>query len=195
MVYQLLIIDTISFEERMKVKVLLLQSLSCIYLIISSCSISYCTLLEQTAPRKKLAPTNSLIPSKYSREHRQYSFGWESQLLEMGFLAMFLSPVLSLSQFSRHTPTSWTNVWGNCWMIFRIIIGACLIKMRGDTCWRDLTCMNYHYEIPAEQGHTYASEVNAIFAETSALTARNVEEMFIEITRKLPPDCLTSLPA
>uniref|UniRef100_A0A1X7TE66 Lipase maturation factor n=1 Tax=Amphimedon queenslandica TaxID=400682 RepID=A0A1X7TE66_AMPQE len=86
--------------------------------------ISYCTLLEQTAPRKKLAPTNSLIPSKYSREHRQYSFGWESQLLEMGFLAMFLSPVLSLSQFSRHTPTSWTNVWGNCWMIFRIIIGA-----------------------------------------------------------------------
>uniref|UniRef100_A0A1X7TS16 Uncharacterized protein n=2 Tax=Amphimedon queenslandica TaxID=400682 RepID=A0A1X7TS16_AMPQE len=49
--------------------------------------------------------------------------------------------------------------------------------------------------IPAEQGQTYASEVNAIFGETSALTARNVEEMFIEITRKLPPDCLTSLPA
>uniref|UniRef100_A0A1X7TWI2 Uncharacterized protein n=1 Tax=Amphimedon queenslandica TaxID=400682 RepID=A0A1X7TWI2_AMPQE len=37
-------------------------------------------------------------------------------------------------------------------------------------------------EIPAEQGQTYASEVNAIFAETSALTARNVEEMFIEIS-------------
>uniref|UniRef100_A0A1X7TQH1 SOCS box domain-containing protein n=1 Tax=Amphimedon queenslandica TaxID=400682 RepID=A0A1X7TQH1_AMPQE len=50
-------------------------------------------------------------------------------------------------------------------------------------------------EIPAEQGQTYASEVNAIFGETSALTARNVEKMFIEITRKLPPDCLTSLPA
>uniref|UniRef100_A0A1X7TAE6 Uncharacterized protein n=1 Tax=Amphimedon queenslandica TaxID=400682 RepID=A0A1X7TAE6_AMPQE len=52
-----------------------------------------------------------------------------------------------------------------------------------------------YWLIPAEQGQTYASEVNAIFAETSALTARNVEEMFIEITRKLPPDCLTSLPA
>ena len=37
-------------------------------------------------------------------------------------------------------------------------------------------------QIPAEQGQTYASEVNAIFAETSALTARNVEEMFIEIS-------------
>uniref|UniRef100_A0A1X7TL25 Uncharacterized protein n=1 Tax=Amphimedon queenslandica TaxID=400682 RepID=A0A1X7TL25_AMPQE len=42
----------------------------------------------------------------------------------MGFLAMFLSPVLSLSQFPRHTPTSWTNVSGNRWMIFCIMIGA-----------------------------------------------------------------------
>uniref|UniRef100_A0A1X7ST25 Lipase maturation factor n=1 Tax=Amphimedon queenslandica TaxID=400682 RepID=A0A1X7ST25_AMPQE len=72
---------------------------------------------------------------------------WESQLLEMGFLAMFLSPVLSYSQFPRHTPTSWTNVWGNRWMIFLIMIEAGLIKMRGDSCWRDLTCMNYHYEV------------------------------------------------
>uniref|UniRef100_A0A1X7U975 Lipase maturation factor n=1 Tax=Amphimedon queenslandica TaxID=400682 RepID=A0A1X7U975_AMPQE len=61
---------------------------------------------------------------------------------------MFLSPVLSYSQFPRHTPTSWTNVWGNRWMIFLIMIGSGLIKMRGDSCWRDLTCMNYHYEGP-----------------------------------------------
>uniref|UniRef100_A0A1X7T7H7 Lipase maturation factor n=1 Tax=Amphimedon queenslandica TaxID=400682 RepID=A0A1X7T7H7_AMPQE len=74
-------------------------------------------------------------------------YSWESQLLEMGFLAMFLSSALrSYSQFPRHTPTSWTNVWGNRWMIFRIMIGAGLMKMRGDSCWRDLTCMNYHYE-------------------------------------------------
>ncbi|KAJ7340279.1 Lipase maturation factor 1 [Desmophyllum pertusum] len=26
------------------------------------------------------------------------------------------------------------------------MIGAGLIKIRGDQCWRDLTCMNYHYE-------------------------------------------------
>uniref|UniRef100_A0A1X7TW92 Lipase maturation factor n=1 Tax=Amphimedon queenslandica TaxID=400682 RepID=A0A1X7TW92_AMPQE len=73
-------------------------------------------------------------------------YSWKSQLLEMGFFAMFLSPVYSYSQFPRHTPTSWTNVWGNRWMIFHIMIGAGLIKMRGDSCWRDLTCMNYHYE-------------------------------------------------
>src|SRR5262249_7433903 len=28
----------------------------------------------------------------------------------------------------------------------RIMIGAGLIKLRGDPCWRDLTCLYYHYE-------------------------------------------------
>src|SRR5206468_1391102 len=32
------------------------------------------------------------------------------------------------------------------WMGFRIMVGAGLIKLRGDPCWRDLTCMFYHYE-------------------------------------------------
>ena len=32
------------------------------------------------------------------------------------------------------------------WLGFRIMIGAGLIKLRGDSCWRDLTCMYYHYE-------------------------------------------------
>jgi len=26
------------------------------------------------------------------------------------------------------------------------MLGAGLIKIRGDECWRNLTCMNYHYE-------------------------------------------------
>ncbi|GCB73613.1 hypothetical protein scyTo_0002693 [Scyliorhinus torazame] len=26
------------------------------------------------------------------------------------------------------------------------MLGAGLIKIRGDRCWKDLTCMNYHYE-------------------------------------------------
>lgn len=77
---------------------------------------------------------------------RWYSFGWESQLLETGFLAIFMSPLLSLRQFPLHTPPSWVVVWGNRWLMFRIMLGAGLIKIRGDQCWRDLTCMNYHYE-------------------------------------------------
>ncbi|KXJ05572.1 Lipase maturation factor 1, partial [Exaiptasia diaphana] len=72
--------------------------------------------------------------------------GWESQLLETGFLAIFMCPVFKLQKVPRHTPTPWVVIYGYRWLIFRIMLGAGLIKIRGDKCWRDLTCMNYHYE-------------------------------------------------
>ncbi|KAK3095743.1 hypothetical protein FSP39_018435 [Pinctada imbricata] len=75
-----------------------------------------------------------------------YGFGWESQLLETGFLAVFLTPMLSMAPVPRDTPTSIIVILGFRWIIFRIMLGAGLIKIRGDQCWRDLTCMNYHYE-------------------------------------------------
>ncbi|XP_067911959.1 lipase maturation factor 1 isoform X1 [Heterodontus francisci] len=75
-----------------------------------------------------------------------YSFGWESQLLETGFLAIFLCPVLTLCTIPRHTPPSKIIIWSFRWLIFRIMLGAGLIKIRGDRCWKDLSCMNYHYE-------------------------------------------------
>jgi Lipase maturation factor len=67
-----------------------------------------------------------------------YGFGWESLLLEAGFLAIFLGnarvapPVLVL--------------WLLRWLLFRIEFGAGLIKLRGDPCWRNLTCLRYHHE-------------------------------------------------
>ncbi|GAB2598284.1 lipase maturation factor family protein [Pseudactinotalea suaedae] len=67
-----------------------------------------------------------------------YGFGWESLLLEAGFLAACLGsdavapPTLVLLAF--------------CWLLFRVEFGAGLIKMRGDACWRDLTCLYYHHE-------------------------------------------------
>ncbi|AJT62812.1 hypothetical protein T261_1124 [Streptomyces lydicus] len=67
-----------------------------------------------------------------------YSFGWESLLLETGMLAVFLGnadtapPVLVLYLLR--------------WVLFRVEFGAGLIKMRGDSCWRDLTCLYYHHE-------------------------------------------------
>ncbi|XP_040885355.1 lipase maturation factor 1 [Toxotes jaculatrix] len=75
-----------------------------------------------------------------------YSFGWESQLLETGFLAIFLCPVWTLSQVPRCCPPSLICIWTFRWLIVRIMLGAGLIKIRGDKCWRDLTCMDYHYE-------------------------------------------------
>ncbi|XP_029312165.1 lipase maturation factor 1 isoform X2 [Cottoperca gobio] len=75
-----------------------------------------------------------------------YSFGWESQLLETGFLAIFLCPVWTLSPVPRRCPPSLICIWTFRWLIVRIMLGAGLIKIRGDKCWRDLTCMDYHYE-------------------------------------------------
>ncbi|MCZ7415661.1 MULTISPECIES: lipase maturation factor family protein [unclassified Streptomyces] len=67
-----------------------------------------------------------------------YAFGWESLLLEAGFLAAFLGndevapPLLTLLLLR--------------WLLFRVEFGAGLIKWRGDRCWRDLTCLYYHHE-------------------------------------------------
>ncbi|OKJ94997.1 hypothetical protein AMK26_30700 [Streptomyces sp. CB03234] len=67
-----------------------------------------------------------------------YAFMWESLLLEAGFLAIFLGnertapPVLVLFLLR--------------WLLFRLEFGAGLIKLRGDPCWRDLTCLYYHHE-------------------------------------------------
>jgi hypothetical protein len=67
-----------------------------------------------------------------------YGFGWESMLLEAGFFAIFLGPTAMAP--------SLVPVLALRWMLFRVELGAGLIKLRGDSCWRDLTCLYYHHE-------------------------------------------------
>lgn len=67
-----------------------------------------------------------------------YAFGWESILLEACFYAIFLG--------SRRVAPQTIGIWLLRWLLFRLMFGAGLIKMRGDPCWRDLTCLDYHYE-------------------------------------------------
>jgi hypothetical protein len=74
-----------------------------------------------------------------------YGYGWEIQLIETGFLAVFLCPLLDPRPFPRRPPPA-PVLWLYRWLIFRIMLGAGLIKLRGDSCWRDLTCLYYHYE-------------------------------------------------
>src|SRR5438445_1012890 len=74
-----------------------------------------------------------------------YGYGWETQLLETGFLSIFLCPFLDARPFPRRPPPLLV-IWLFRWLGFRIMIGAGLIKIRGDSCWRDLTCLYYHYE-------------------------------------------------
>lgn len=67
-----------------------------------------------------------------------YGFGWESLLLEAGFIVGFLgtpevAPPFLILLFLR-------------WTMFRVEFGAGMIKMRGDSSWRDFTAMNYHHQ-------------------------------------------------
>ena len=74
-----------------------------------------------------------------------YGYGWEIQLLETGFLAIFLCPLTRWRPFPDRRPPP--LVIGLLrWLIFRVMLGAGLIKLRGDSCWRDLTCLQFHYE-------------------------------------------------
>lgn len=75
-----------------------------------------------------------------------YGFGWEALLLEAGFLVTFLGP----PSVAPPVPVLWLLVW----LLFRVEFGAGLIKMRGDPCWRDLTCLRYHHETQPLPGPT-----------------------------------------
>lgn len=67
-----------------------------------------------------------------------FGFGWESMLLEAGFFTAFLG--------SSHVEAPILPIVILRWMLFRTEVGAGLIKLRHDHCWRDLTCLYYHYE-------------------------------------------------
>jgi hypothetical protein len=75
-----------------------------------------------------------------------YGYGWEILLLESGLLAVFLCPLRTIAPFPARSPPSPVIVWLFRWLLFRVMFGAGLIKLRGDACWRDLTCLVYHYE-------------------------------------------------
>jgi hypothetical protein len=67
-----------------------------------------------------------------------YGFGWETMLTETGFLAICLGP--------SDTRAPVIIMWLIVWVLFRTMFGAGMIKVRADPCWRDLSCLFYHYE-------------------------------------------------
>lgn len=67
-----------------------------------------------------------------------YGFGWESLLCEVGFFTIFAGAGTSAPHVVLNLIYRWT--------LFRLMFGAGLIKLRGDPCWRDLTCLDYYFE-------------------------------------------------
>jgi hypothetical protein len=76
--------------------------------------------------------------------HLFWGYGWEIQLCETGMIAVFMCPLTRASPWSSGPPLA--TIWLLRWLIVRIMLGAGLIKLRGDSCWRDLTCLAFHYE-------------------------------------------------
>jgi hypothetical protein len=74
-----------------------------------------------------------------------YGYGWEIQLLETGFLAIFLCPLLDPRPFPRRA-VPLPVIFLFRWLIIRIMLGSALIKLRGDSCWTDLTALYYFFE-------------------------------------------------
>lgn len=67
-----------------------------------------------------------------------YAFGWESMLAEAGFFAAFSGTAHMMPQIAV--------IWIWRWLLFRVMFGAGMIKLRADPCWKELTCLNYHFE-------------------------------------------------
>jgi hypothetical protein len=73
-----------------------------------------------------------------------FGFGWEIQLLETTILCAALAHPWDPRPLVKSPPTAAIVLLR--WLVFRIMLGAGLIKLRGDACWRDLTCLDTHFE-------------------------------------------------
>jgi len=75
------------------------------------------------------------------------SYQWDALLLEMGFLAIFFSPLrLSprLGGDAPERPLVRRLLW---WLLFRLMVSSGVVKLAsGDPTWRHLTALTYHYE-------------------------------------------------
>jgi len=81
-----------------------------------------------------------------------YGYGWESLLCETGFLAIFLAAPLDPRALPARSRTPEPVVVLLRWLTFRVMFGAGLIKLRGDACWTELTCLDFHYETQPNPG-------------------------------------------
>lgn len=74
-----------------------------------------------------------------------FGFGWEIQLLETTVIAACLVHPWDPRPL-RAPPPPAAAIALMRWLAFRIMLGAGLIKLRGDACWTELTCLDAHFE-------------------------------------------------
>jgi len=74
-------------------------------------------------------------------------FQWDGLLLEAGFLAIFLAPWRLGSRPRSDPPVSRGALRLTRWLLFRLLFASAAVKLlSGDSSWRDLTALRYHFE-------------------------------------------------
>lgn len=104
-----------------------------------------CAVLAGYANALLLAVLWALYLSLVHVGQEWYGYGWEIQLCETGFLAIFLCPLLDGRPFPRYAPPQPIIVLFR-WLLVRVMLGAGLIKLRGDASWLDASALYYHFE-------------------------------------------------
>jgi hypothetical protein len=74
-----------------------------------------------------------------------FAFGWEIQILETTLVCACLAHPWDPRPL-RAPPPPLLAILLARWLVFRIFLGSGLIKIRGDACWRQLTCLDSHFE-------------------------------------------------
>ena len=114
-----------------------------------------------------------------------YAFGWESITLEAGFLTAFLG--------SEAVAPPLLTVLLLRWLLFRIEFGAGLIKLRGDPCWRDLTCLEYHHETqPIPNAFSWFAHHLPRWAHRVEVGANHVTQLVVPFGLFLPQPVATA---
>lgn len=74
------------------------------------------------------------------------SFQWDTLLLETGLLSIFYATVRLIPSLKKESQPSVFVRWMLYWLLFRLMYGSGFVKLAsGDSTWKDLTAMNYHY--------------------------------------------------
>lgn len=64
--------------------------------------------------------------------------GWDKILVESGFVAIFLGTL--------GVQTQEVVIWLFRWILFRMMLGSAIVKIRGDQKWTDLSALTHHFE-------------------------------------------------
>ena len=92
-------------------------------------------LIAGVFPRLMLVVLFLLYLSLVNGSQDFLSFQWDILLLEVGFLAIWISPRSNLV------------VWLLWWLLFRLMFLSGAVKLlSGDAVWRNLTALTYHYQ-------------------------------------------------